>query len=193
MNAVYSLLPRLTKSKRWGKEILRGDELANKQLQGFFNSPDTAWSARVLKDSSDSVGVLGALNRVYINIGLFSEEWLTHFIPFFGGKPISAIQIPVAEENSAYWQATEAGTGFMASFLVKAGQPDLLKDAPGGAKFLTTDPAVLERGKTVFGDTCARCHSSRDSAAGERRRSRRLQRSRLSGLLEAILGVDQDR
>ena len=33
----------------------------------------------MLKDGSDSVGALGALNRVYINIGLFSEEWLLHF------------------------------------------------------------------------------------------------------------------
>ena len=115
----------------------------------------------MLKDGSDSVGALGALNRVYLNIGLFSEEWLTHFIPFFGGKPISKIEIAVAEKNSPYWQATEAGTPSMAKFLEKAGQPDLLKDAPGGTQFLSTDAAVLERGKTVFADTCARCHSSK--------------------------------
>ncbi len=161
MNAVYNLLPRLTMAKRWGKEILTGGELNNKQLPGFFDPPDTAWSPRVLKDAADSVGVLGALNRVYINIGLFSEEWTKHFIPFFGGKPISPIEISVAEKNSAYWQATEAGTPFMARFLVKAGQPDALKDAPGGTQFLAADSAVLERGKTVFADTCARCHSSK--------------------------------
>ena len=39
---------------------------------------------RVLKDGADSVGTLGALNRVYLNIGLFSEEWLLHFRPFLG-------------------------------------------------------------------------------------------------------------
>ena len=37
--------------------------------------------------------MLGALNRVYLNIGLFSEEWMTHFNPFFGGKPITPIEI----------------------------------------------------------------------------------------------------
>jgi hypothetical protein len=161
MNAVYNLLPRMTMAKRWGKETLKGGELDNKQLTGFFDAPDTTWSPRVLKDAADSVGVLGALNRVYINIGVFSEEWLRHFIPFFGGKPISPIEIKVAEKNSAYWQATEAGTPFVASFLLKAGQPDPLKDAPGGARFLATDPAVLERGRSVFADTCARCHSSK--------------------------------
>ena len=62
----------------------------------------------VLKDGSDSVGALGALNRVYLNIGLFSEEWLLHFNPVAGGKPITPIEIAVAQRNSSYWQATEA-------------------------------------------------------------------------------------
>ena len=44
------------------------------------------WTPRVLKDGSDSVGILGALNRVYLNIGLFSEEWLLHFKPLVGWK-----------------------------------------------------------------------------------------------------------
>src|SRR5215831_7885446 len=88
MNAVYLLGPRLAEAKLWGKETLKGGELNNKQLDGFFDPPDTSWSPRVLKDGSDSVGVMGALNRVYINIGLYSEEWMRHFNPFFGGKPI---------------------------------------------------------------------------------------------------------
>ncbi len=88
MNAVYGLLPRLDVAKRWGKETLAGGELNNKQfneyvhqgpLMAFFNPPDTVYTARILKDGSDSVGALGALNRVYLNIGLFSEEWLLHF------------------------------------------------------------------------------------------------------------------
>ena len=90
MNAVYLLGPRLAEAKLWGKETLKGGQLNNKQLPGFFDPPDTSWSPRVLKDGSDSVGVMGALNRVYINIGLYSEEWTRHFNPFFGGKPIDA-------------------------------------------------------------------------------------------------------
>jgi len=165
MNAIYNLLPRLQQATLWGKETLKGGELNNKQdtklLPGSFAPPDTSFTPRVLKDGSDSVGALGALNRVYINIGLYSEEWMRHFNAFFGGKPITPIEIATAEKNSAYWRATEAGTPLMAQFLVKAGQPDKLAGALGGEKFLTTDAAVLDRGKTVFADTCARCHSSK--------------------------------
>ena len=39
-------------------------------------------------------------------------------------------------------------------------KPDLLRNAPGGEKYLTTDTATLNRGKEVFGERCARCHSS---------------------------------
>jgi hypothetical protein len=161
MNAVYLLGPRLAEAKLWGKETLKGPQLNNRQLAGFFDPPSTSWSPRVLKDGADSVGVMGALNRVYINIGLYSEEWMRHFNPFFGGQPIDPIQIATAEKNSAYWRATEAGTPFMAQFLVKAGQPDKLADAPGGESYLNAGADALDRGKTVFAETCARCHSSK--------------------------------
>ena len=39
-------------------------------LAAFFTPPATVLTPRVLKDGSDSVGALGALNRVYLNIGL---------------------------------------------------------------------------------------------------------------------------
>jgi hypothetical protein len=160
MNAVYGLGPRLALSMRWGKETLTGDELDNKQL------PDFAWGAdvatpRVLKDGADSVGALGALNRVYLNIGLFSEEWLLHFNPFIGGRPITPIRIADAEKKSVYWQATEARSPAMASFLIAASQPDKLAKAPGGDSLVSRDEAQLERGKQVFADSCARCHSSK--------------------------------
>lgn len=170
MNAIYSLGPRLDLAKRWGKEILSGGGRDNKQfndyvksgpLTEFYRKPDTVWTPRVLKDGSDSVGALGALNRVYLNIGLFSEEWLLHFNAFVGGKPISPIRIADAEKNSAYWRATEAQTPYMAAFFLKAGKPDRLVDAPGGQAYLTKDTGQLRRGKLVFADRCARCHSSK--------------------------------
>ena len=170
MNAIYNLGPRLDIARRWGSEKLAGGELNNKQFNDYldsgpltelFEGPDTSRTPHVLKDGADSVGALGALNRVYLNIGLFSEEWLLHFNAVVGGKPITPIPIEVAQKNSSYWQATEAGTPATALFFLKAARPDRLQDAPGGQTHLTADQAVLDRGKTVFADTCARCHSSK--------------------------------
>lgn len=170
MNAFYDLPARMTIAKRWGKETLAGGELNNKQLNDyvhtgpltqFFQPPDTVFTPHVLKDGSDSVGVLGALNRVYINIGLFSEEWLLHFRPLVGGAPITPIEIAVANKNSTYWGATQQQTPDMALFLLRGSSGHLLKDAPGGSAYLTKDSAQLQRGKIVFAERCARCHSSK--------------------------------
>jgi hypothetical protein len=170
MNAVYGLMPRLALSKRWGKETLAGGSLNNKQfndfihdgtLTQFFQAPDTVWTGRILKDGSDSVGALGALNRVYLNIGLFSEEWLLHFRPLIGGMKITPIEITTARKNSAYWEATEQQTPDMGLFFLKSTKPHLLKDAPGGEIYLTKDKATLQHGKVVFAERCARCHSSK--------------------------------
>jgi hypothetical protein len=168
MNAVYNLRARLMAAKQW-KEKLAGGELNNKQLNDFpqtkalsdlFLAPDTVWTPHVLKDASDSVGGLGALNRVYLNIGLFSEEWLLHFNPLVGGKRITPIKIADADKNSAYWQATTQMTPDMALFFLKTGRPDLLADTDYG-KTHPPDAAKLERGKIAFGENCARCHSSK--------------------------------
>ena len=170
MNAFYALPARMAVAHRWGRETLAGGGLNNKQLNDYikegpltqyFQRPDAVWTPRVLKDGADSVGVLGALNRVYINIGLFSEEWLLHFRPIVGGMPITPIEIEVANKNSAYWETTQMQTPYMALFLLKATSGHRLKDAPGGDAYLTKDKTQLERGKVVFAERCARCHSSK--------------------------------
>ena len=170
MNAVYNLWPRLEAAKRWGQETLGPDNFANKQFNEFVNQgpltqfyqpPSTVWTPHVLKDGADSVGALGALNRVYLNIGLFSEEWLRHFNPILGGKPVTPIEITTARANSIYWDATELQTPNMALFLVKASYPHKLSKAPGGAAYLNDPPDAVRQGKLVFADNCAACHSSK--------------------------------
>jgi cytochrome c5 len=172
MNAFYQLPARMEVAKRWGKETLAGGGLNNKQLNDyihegsltqFFQAPAMVWTPRVLKDGADSVGVMGALNRVYLNIGLFSEEWLLHFRALVGGKPITPIEIAVANKNSAYWEATQMQTPNTALFFLNKAiaAPHHLKDAPGGDAYLTKDRAQLEKGKVVFAERCARCHSSK--------------------------------
>ncbi len=137
--------------RKWGQEKLAGAQKNNKQFNAFvppdspmaqyFTPPDSVLTPHVLKDGSDSVGALGALNRVYVNIGLFSEEWLEHFNALIGGKKISPFPIAVAERNSVYWKATEAQTFDLAQFMLKSTNAHRLADAPGGKAYLTKDQA----------------------------------------------------
>jgi hypothetical protein len=172
MNSVYSVLDRVGPSLRTGTETLTGGERDNRQFQDYPLTAalsglwdpvtSTTQTMRVLKDGADSVGTLGALNRVYLNIGLFSEEWLLHFRPFIGGQKISPIKISDAEKQSVYWRATEDRTPDMAMFFLVAARPDRLEDAPGGKQVLEPlDSPKVQRGQIVFAENCAACHSSK--------------------------------
>ena len=173
MNAIYNLPARMEIAGKWGRETLAEGSLGNAQfnslqavptqspLRNFFTAPSTVQAPHILKDGADSVGVLGALNRVYVNIGLFSEEWLQHFMPLVGGKEVTPFRIEVARANSSYWNANEAQTPDLAMFFLGSAQPDYLGAAPGGATHLSMDATQLERGKEVFAENCARCHSSK--------------------------------
>jgi hypothetical protein len=174
MNAIYLLGERLEHARRWGKESLSGGQENNKQfndyvssgpLTNYYQAPDKVWTPRVLKDGADSVGALGALNRVFVNIGTFSEEWLLHFNPLVGGIPITPIEISVARKNSAYFAATEAQTPAMALFFLKTTGAhhleDLRKTDPDARKALEADDRLVPRGREVFAERCARCHSNK--------------------------------
>lgn len=180
MNAVYDLPARIAAGIKFNSsEQLTGDETRNMQFSNLgadFISKDSPLrktananssgqiviSPRVLKDGSDSVGALGALNRVYVNIGLFGEEWVKHFIPLIGGAFLSPFPIKTAQENSIYWQANVQQTPNLALFFLASGRPDKLENAEGGKQYLK-DPAdqQLALGKKVFAENCARCHSSK--------------------------------
>jgi hypothetical protein len=171
MNAIYDLPARLNLARLYGKEKLAGGNANNKQFNDYvdasdplaklFDPPATVYAPHVLKDGADSVGALGALNRVYLNIGMFSEEWLTHFNALVGGKPTTPIEITVNRKNSTYWNVNEAQTPYVAKFFLATTAPHLLKNAPGGEKYLTEPATVVTRGKEVFAERCARCHSSK--------------------------------
>jgi hypothetical protein len=171
MNAIYEVGARLAAAERWGHETLAGGARDHVQLPALtlgdgselhpFTPPDQVRTPHVLKDGADSVGVLAALDRVYINIGTAHEEWFRHFTPILGGRAQSPIEVAVAREHSSYWHATEQRAVNLALFFVEAARPHRLADAPGGAAYLSADADVLERGKEVFAANCARCHSSK--------------------------------
>ncbi len=114
----------------------------------------------VLKDGADSVGLAGALSRVYVSIGEYSQEWLRDHNALIGGVPQRPFEVAKAQVGSVYWQATANRIANLASFLIAMNGPHLA-DASGGAAYLSSDPAVLERGKIVFAENCAECHSSK--------------------------------
>ena len=114
----------------------------------------------ILKDGADSVGVPGATIRVYVNIGMFSEYWLTLHNRLIGLVPQKPFEVAYAQKNSVFWRATEERVGDIAAFFRRL-QPFHLKDAPGGSDKITTDEAIMTRGKVVFAENCAGCHSSK--------------------------------
>ena len=119
----------------------------------------------ILKDGADSIGVPGATIRVYINIGMFSEYWLTRHNRLIGLTPQQPFEISYAREHSVFWRATEERLANIAAFFRRL-KPFHLADAPGGAANISTDQAVMNRGKQVFAESCAACHSSKQPPAG---------------------------
>jgi hypothetical protein len=152
INAIYNVGARLSMA---AEERLQGGNLDIRGAKAEMKVP------HILKDGSDSVGITGALSRVFINIGQFHTEWIKHFNPMVGGRPNSPFPVAVAERESPYWRATAERVDDMAAFFLKGATPHLLEDAPSGQRYLAQDEALLDRGKRVFGENCASCHSSK--------------------------------
>jgi len=157
-NAINPIFLLAERERIQVSEKLAGDSL---------NLPGTKAETRVahiLKDGADSVGVPGATIRVYINIGMFSEYWLTLHNRLIGLKDQQPFKVKYAREHSVFWRATEERLGNIRAFFEKL-KPYRLADTPEGAAFLTTDEAVLNHGKQVFANSCAYCHSSKQPPA----------------------------
>ena len=119
----------------------------------------------ILKDGADSVGAAGAMMRVYVNEGLYSQEWLRDHDLLLGARRQKPFPVGAAFKNSVYWRATYARTANVAKFFTRLA-PAHLADAPGGKAYITRDRAVMDRGKIVFAEHCAACHSSKQPPAG---------------------------
>ena len=141
----------------------------------------------VLKDGADSIGsaclddpkpqpdindsACAAL-RVYVNIGLCASIWTTLQDPVYGLKRPQGVFDPktARKQDSACnegWLATESRMEALESFL-RTLTPLHLSDADEGAQYLPKDGALVSRGKEVFADNCARCHSSKRAPEGRR-------------------------
>ncbi len=132
----------------------------------------------VLKGGEDSVGERLALLRVYINIGMCTEEcWVPNFpVPgtFFGEdasqKPMRVKQ---CSEECEPWNYADAKMTDLAIYLLAGGPYYLLNatdtDGTAGSEFI--DQAQVPAGRKVFARECARCHSTRvppDTIVGDK-------------------------
>jgi len=120
---------------------------------------------RVLLEGADSVGAWGALARVYLNIGTFSERWITLHNPLVGFRKQQPFKLSDLEANSVYWQANKTRVEYLAKFFLKASAPMRLKDAPGGTAYVKGEGVPWEPelapGRKVFAERCIVCHSSK--------------------------------
>jgi hypothetical protein len=156
INPIFQLAARLSVAE---EEEIAGDSLNLPGVTARMKVP------HVLKDGADSVGVPGATLRVYVNIGSYSQHWLQQHNALIGLTPQKPFSVKTAQENSVYWLATQTKFTNIANFFMHL-KSYRLEDAPGGADYLTKDDAVMTRGKIVFAENCAQCHSSKRPPAG---------------------------
>jgi len=139
----------------------------------------------VLKDGADSVGAsclddptekpgvndtACAALRGYFNIGLCADVWTSLHDPVYGLKKAqSPFDVKRARQVSTpcneSFTATVARLEGLEAFL-RTLAPLHLAEADSGTQYLPKDEAVLRRGKIVFVENCARCHSSKQPPAG---------------------------
>ena len=151
INPVFLLGSRLDEAE---DEELAGDTLHLPTVSAHMKVP------HVLKDGADSVGVPGATLRVYINIGSYSQHWLQQHNALIGLTKQKPFSVETAQKYSVYWLATQQKFQNVAKFFMRL-KSFRLEDAPGGKDYITKDEAVLRRGKIVFAENCATCHSSK--------------------------------
>lgn len=129
----------------------------------------TLKAPHVLTDGSDSMGIVMASVRVYVNEGLMHDQWYSSWpVNLFDLKSslkrgFKAKEFNIEEarkDPQSPWMQTEARMPNMATFLMSYDSFPL-KDAPGGKSFLSQDEKVLHEGKVVFAENCASCHSSK--------------------------------
>ncbi len=128
----------------------------------------------ILKGAEDSIGLLEAVQRVYINIGSCSETcWVNHLTNFFVVDPTqrgygqTAFNIAQCRRDCPNFRAIEDRLPEIATFLAHQRPTDLyaarhLKSNQELADQLDREfgAGSVKRGQQVFADNCARCHST---------------------------------
>ncbi|MGH7230546.1 MAG: cytochrome c, partial [Nitrospiraceae bacterium] len=137
-------------------------------------SKQTEMVRHILKGGEDSIGDREAVQRVYFNIGSCSEEsWVNHLTDLRQVDPSqrnfdqTAFDIGQARRDCAQFRAIEDRLDDVVNFLLSARPADLykargLKNPRDLVEQLDKEfgAGSVDRGKAVFAQNCARCHSS---------------------------------
>ena len=112
---------------------------------------------RAGQGGEDDAGCEAAALRVYFNIGMCAGECMVgHLANGPGGT-----QTPIDQAQCAQicpdFVAAQAAVTNMCKFMTTTTPPSLAA-TPGGSAYLSTDRALLARGKAVFQSQCASCH-----------------------------------
>lgn len=128
----------------------------------------TANTRHVLKGAEDSVGEHLALIRVYVNIGMCTEECWTPNFPYPGrlvgrGTEQSPMRIMQCAAECDPWNYADAKMDDLTAFLITGGPTYLMaskdaNDGKVGGQFV--DTKVVPQGRKVFAQECASCHST---------------------------------
>jgi hypothetical protein len=128
----------------------------------------------ILKGGEDSIGAIEAIQRVYFNIGSCSEQcWVNHITdlrqadPQHRGFGQTPFDIGQCRRDCSNFRAIEDRLQNIADFLMTGRPTDLYRarGLPTRAQLIARldgefGPNAVARGKAVFAEVCARCHSS---------------------------------
>ena len=127
-----------------------------------------ATTQHILKGGEDSVGDKLALLRVYINIGMCTEEcWVPIFpVPgdFFGeGRTQTPMRVKQCAADCEAWNHADAKMDDLAAYILSGGPTYLMAatdvDGKKGEEFIDLDK--VPAGRTVYARNCASCHSTK--------------------------------
>jgi hypothetical protein len=147
----------------------------------------------ILKGGEDSIGAHEAIQRVYFNIGSCSEQcWVNHLTDFRQVDPQqrgygqTAFDIGQCRRDCPNFRAIEDRLANIADFFLSAAADATDLHTARGNERKAKDPkapeytrqelvsalerefgaSAVKRGRDVFADKCARCHSSIPESAG---------------------------
>ncbi|MDR3100063.1 MAG: hypothetical protein LBV73_23730 [Paraburkholderia sp.] len=170
INAIFEMNARLARAAVNPPEAQSKNNL---MMRGIEDAPlftlDPRHTPRVLLDGADSIGIEGALLRVYLNIGAYSEQWRRVQNTIVGFKPQRPFDIATIKDKSVYWNTTEhfrvEELENFFTYVTQSGatvsQPMKLASTEEGLARITANQADSEKGRNVFIRNCAICHSSK--------------------------------